>query len=243
MTSSRKSRKVFCIGWHKTGTTTIGSALLQLGFSVLGCRLDMVHPLRSGNLEIPLSLAGEFDAVQDVPWACLYKELDQRYPNSLFILTIRGESDWLSSAKRHFGSMDIPLHEWIYGKGVLIGNESLYVERFRKHQSGVLKYFKNRPDDLLIFDLTQGDGWDKLCNFLSINKPSTKFPHENKAPENRNTREKAISWLREHTPRAVRSVVFEMKLFFRKFAGLPDPRNRFNNFRENRRERRSWRGY
>lgn len=232
--------KVFCVGLHKTGTSTIGAALLKLGYSVLGCRLDMVHFLSQGNTTAPLQLAGRYDALQDVPWACLYKELDACYPGSRFILTVRDESAWLESAKRHFGSMHIPLHEWIYGEGTLVGNESLYLERYQNHQIEVRNYFVNRPNDLLIFDLARGDGWDELCHFLDLKKPLSKFPHENKAPKNRNTRERLFFVVRGLTPLTLRSVVFEIKLFFRKLVGLPDPRNRFNNFRENRRERRSW---
>ena len=81
MTRKRSNEpRVFCIGWHKTGTSTLGLALIKLGYSVLGCRLDMVHPLRRGELDSVLELAGRYDAVQDVPWACLFKELDQRFP-------------------------------------------------------------------------------------------------------------------------------------------------------------------
>ena len=243
MTRSRKGLpRVFCIGWHKTGTSTIGSALLKLGFSVVGCRLDMVHPLRKGNFDLPLRLAGQFDAVQDVPWACLYKQLDVRYPGSRFIMTVRDEDSWLKSARRHFGSMHIPLHEWIYGKGRLTGNEQLYLERFRNHQIEAQAYFMNRPDDLLIMDFRSGDSWEKLCDFLEVEIPNGSFPHENKAPKNRNLRERIKAVAREYTPKPVRAAAFETKLQIRSMVGLSDPRNRFNNFRENRSERRSWRG-
>ena len=105
MTRKRNEKpRVFCIGWHKTGTSSLGHALVQLGYSVLGCRLDMVHPLRQDDLEAVLGLAGQFDALQDVPWAALYRELDQAFPGSRFILTEREEQSWLRSALRHFDS-------------------------------------------------------------------------------------------------------------------------------------------
>jgi len=46
---------------------------------------------------------------------------------------------------------------------------------------GVLEYFKNRPNDLLIFAITEGDGWEKLCPFLGEKRPNTPFPYVNKA--------------------------------------------------------------
>ena len=124
MTRNRADKpRIFCIGWHKTGTTSLGLALLKLGYSVLGCRLDTVHALKRNDLESVLQLADRFDALQDVPWAALYRELDQRHPGSRFILTVREEMSWLASATRHFGETHIRLHEWLYGKGILIGNE------------------------------------------------------------------------------------------------------------------------
>ena len=240
MTEKGVQQKVFCIGWHKTGTSTLGLALIKLGYSVLGCRLDMVHPLRRAELDQVLELAGRYDAVQDVPWACLFKELDQRYPSSKFILTSREETSWLESAARHFGSTDIPLHEWIYGEGRLAGNEELYLERFRAHYQEVYRYFRDRPNDLLVLDFQAGDRWDKLCQFLSIKVPDFKFPHENKSPNRRNFKERLMGALRDSSPPRIRRAIFELRLRIRKAQGLQDPRNRFHNFRENRLERETW---
>ena len=106
--------RVFCIGWHKTGTSTMGLALLELGYTVLGCRLDMADPLLKCDKKIPIQLAGQFDALQDVPWAALFRELDQAYPGSKFILTVRDEDAWLYSASSHFKDNYVRLREWHY---------------------------------------------------------------------------------------------------------------------------------
>lgn len=235
-----KNPRVFCIGWHKTGTSTLGMALIRLGYSVLGCRLDMVHPLRRGDLGSVLDLAGQFDALQDVPWAALYRELDQRYPGSRFILTERDEAGWLNSARKHFKNMDIPLHEWLYGKGRLVGNEDLYLQKFRQHNKDVREFFAQRTQDLLVMNLQKGDGWDALCGFLGHAIPAQAFPHANKGRHNYNRRERLISALRENTPLSVRQSIFAVRQLFRDLSGRPDPRNRFHNFRENRQERRTW---
>src|SRR5688572_11781492 len=129
--------KIFCIGWHKTGTTTLGDSLLILGYNVMGSRLDMAEPLLRGDIETPLAVAQKFQAFQDVPWAALFKELDERFPNSKFIVTERDEQKWLLSASTHFGDLHIPLHEWLYGKGVIRGNEDLYLARYRQHYAEV----------------------------------------------------------------------------------------------------------
>lgn len=231
---------MFCIGWHKTGTTTIGLALIKLSYSVLGCRLDMVHPLRRGDVGSVVELAGRFDAVQDVPWAALYQELDQRYPGSRFILTEREPQKWLSSARRHFGSYEIPLHEWLYGQGRMKDNEDLYLKRYLRHNEEVKQYFSTRPHDLLVLNFENGDRWEKLCDFLDIPVPVSAFPHENKSPAKRSLMETMKYRVREWTPDWARATIFDLKLKLRFARGLPDPRNRFHNFRENRVERKSW---
>jgi len=44
------------------------------------------------------------------------------------------------------------------------------------HHKSVLEYFRKRPDDLLIMNITDGDGWEKLCPFLSKPIPPEDFP-------------------------------------------------------------------
>ena len=39
--------------------------------------------------------------------------------------------------------------------------------------------FANRPDDFLEMDLTSGDGWAGLCQFLGRSVPTTPFPQKN----------------------------------------------------------------
>ncbi len=228
--------RVFCIGWHKTGTSTLGMALVKLGYSVVGARLDMVHPLRRGDINEVLDVAAQFDALQDVPWATLYAELDERFPDSRFILTVRDEQAWLRSALRHFGETDIPMHEWLYGDGQMAGNEAIYLERFRRHYADVKKYFKAREQDLLVLNLAAGEGWKEICQFLDQTVPGEPFPHTNKSPHSYNAKDKARAFLRSRVPLQIRRAVFATKLALRGLLGLPDPRNIFHNRAQNDRE-------
>lgn len=45
------------------------------------------------------------------------------------------------------------------------------------HIKNVCEYFKNRPKDLLIMNIFEGDGWEKLCPFLDKPVPDVPFPH------------------------------------------------------------------
>ena len=235
MSKSSNNSKVICIGWHKTGTSTLGVALLKLGYNVVGARLDMAYPLLKGDKKTPIELAGEFDALQDVPWAMLFKELDKAYPGSKFILTERDENSWLNSAQKHFKNIHSDMHEWIYGKGVLAGNEDLYVERYRKHYREVRDYFKGRENDLLLMNFANGDGWEKLCPFLNQPIPNKAFPHENKGKHSYTKQDKIKNLIRSLIPQPLRTarVILMEKL------GLHHGRNRFNNTIQNRKERQN----
>jgi len=175
--------KVFCIGSHKTGTTSLELALKKLGYRVTGSFgtkdpgiADKVH-------EMAYDLVDSFDAFQDNPWPILYKELDQRFPGSKFILTRRPAEAWIRSMVKDFALTETPMRRWIYGEhaGCPEGNEETYVARYEQHNKEVREYFADRPNDLLVIDLPNDDGWDRLCPFLGHDIPDKPFPHANKA--------------------------------------------------------------
>ena len=219
--------KVICIGMHKTGTTTLGLALLDLGYSVMGARIDLAPDLLDGKIDVVINVATPYEALQDVPWALLYKELDEKFPNSKFILTERDENKWINSVVNHFGSRYIQLHDWIYGKGEAIGNEELYINKYKKHNKEVRAYFKDRPGDLLTISFAKGDGWKEICNFLELEVPKKKFPFVNKGKHNLSFSEKLYNSLRSSIPTPIRRKVLNM-------LGFPDNRNRFNNHNEHK---------
>ncbi len=226
--------RVFCIGWHKTGTTTMGLALLELGYTVLGARLDMAPSLLKGDLEVALEEASKYDALQDVPWAALYKELDKKYPNSKFILTVRDTNSWLHSASTHFKDTQVDLHEWLYGNGVLAGNEEIYLRRFESHYAAVHDYFKDRPEDMITMDFKAGDSWEKLCSFLNEPIPKKAFPHANKGKHSYSLKDKVFHKLRNAVPKPLRKA----RVHFLEKMGMHKGRNRFNNFKEHQKWRK-----
>lgn len=172
--------KLFVIGFHKTGTTSLGVALSQLGYRVTGPN-GVNDPNISENVySLVNSLVDRFDAFRDNPWPILYQYLDQQHPGSKFILTVRDSSSWIESQVRHFGKRQTPMRKWIYGYGCPEGHELTYIERYERHNNDVLRYFGDRKD-LLVMDLTRGDGWETLCAFLGHAIPSNPFPHVNKA--------------------------------------------------------------
>ncbi len=188
-------RKVFCIGFHKTGTTSLELALKKLGYRVTGCFGTRDPDIAEKVHEMAYAMVEEYDAFEDNPWPILYRELDQHFPNSKFILTRRPAADWINSQVKDFALAQTPMRRWIYGEdaGCPKGNEDIYIERYERHNRDVLEYFSDRPDDLLVFDLPKGDSWDKLCSFLGLEVPSEAFPHANKASLSRRIK----NWFRK----------------------------------------------
>jgi len=173
--------KVFCIGLPKTGTTSLGVALQELGYQVTGPNGLHDPEIEENAIPMAFELAERFDAFRDTPWPVIYQELDERFPGSKFILSLRDPESWVRSQVRHFGRKKTPMRQWMFGAGCPEGNEALYIQQFNEHKKAVLRYFRNRPKDLLVMDFDRGDGWEKLCPFLGIESPDIVFPHANKA--------------------------------------------------------------
>lgn len=177
----RPRQKVFCVGFQKTGTTSLQYALSLLGYRVAGVfsvrDLDGPEQMRDRALD----LAKQFDAFGDNPWAVLFRDLDAAYPGSKFILTTRDPDQWYASACRHFASSGTRMREWIYGAASPEGNHDAYVSRLTRHTDEVRAHFVDRPDDFMEFDLSRGDGWETLCAFLDKPVPRRDFPKLNTA--------------------------------------------------------------
>ena len=125
------TRKIFGIGFQKTGTSSLNRALALLGFNAAG-GIRINHPkgvaiepplTKEKILPIALAQAVEADAFSDNPWPLLIRELDTEFPGAKFILTQRDPDRWLASMVRHFGDTPNDVTQWIYGVPFPKGNE------------------------------------------------------------------------------------------------------------------------
>lgn len=178
--------KIFGIGWAKTGTTTLGKCFEILGFDHQSQDLGLVKDIGKGNLSRILALAEKKETFEDWPWIILYKQLDNTFPGSRFVLTKRKRENWIRSYKNMLTSQGDALKELNEIRRILYGlpfphvSESQLIERYEKHNTEVERYFRNRPKDLLIVDWEEEDGWKELCDFLGKDIPDQPFPHVNK---------------------------------------------------------------
>ncbi len=176
--------KIFCIGLNKTGTVSLHSALLQLGFtslhwggeaSYLGVRQAIADnkPL--------LSYIPDVEAYSDIETLSVNFDLaDAQYPGSRFILTSRDVESWLDSRRRHVTKNVERKARGEYAGSFLDVDIDGWRAQWVAHHGRVGDYFRDRPDDLLVMNITEGDGWDLLAPFLGRPIPLTPFPVENR---------------------------------------------------------------
>lgn len=179
--------KVFCIGFQKTGTTSLYAALTSLGYktaAVIG-RDWSAERLQADGARLCIETMRDHDAAQDMPWPIFFRELDAAYPGSKFILTVRNDDRWFESIEKHFGDTPNEMQAFVYGRDAAApaGAKARYVEILNAHERAVLEYFADRPGDLLVMDLEFGDGWEKLCAFLGARIPDEPFPAKNRAED------------------------------------------------------------
>lgn len=179
--------KVFCIGFQKTGTTSLYAALTALGYktaAVVG-RDWSAERLEAEGAELCIATAKNFDAAQDMPWPLFFRELDAAFPGSKFILTVRDSEAWFQSIEKHFGANPDEMQAFVYGKEAAApaGNRERYLEVYARHEREVRSHFADRPHDLLIMDLEAGDGWAALCDFLGARIPDEPFPVKNRSAD------------------------------------------------------------
>lgn len=183
------THKIFGIGMPKTGTTSLTAALRILGFRTEHSPRDptTVAELRAGNYS--LSILSELDALTDIPIPAIFPQLDQMWPGSKFILTVREFESWLASCRAApFNQIDEspqPGSTRDFYRVLLYGCSAFSELRFtwvyRNHIKLVTDYFSGGQEDrLLTIDICGGEGWDKLCPFLDVPVPDQEFPHRNR---------------------------------------------------------------
>jgi hypothetical protein len=181
-----KKTKVFCIGFHKTGTSSLRVALERLGYSVAGyyqfSDLAKRQALTLADVEArAIEVASGMDAAQDSPWFILYRQLDRAFPGSKFIHVVRNRDSWIKSAVRDFGAHPNSIRKLIYGTTFPLGNEAAWLDRYDQHNREVPAYFAGRPDDFISLDLDRGEvNWGTVCHFLDEPQPNVPWPHANR---------------------------------------------------------------
>ncbi|HSX20248.1 MAG TPA: sulfotransferase, partial [Gammaproteobacteria bacterium] len=178
-----KPVKVFQIGFSKCGTSTLADFFNRNG--VPAVHHDFGHLatsiFRNAKEGLPLLAPqyAQYSAFTDMErmyedpplnvGMSLFKELDKQYPGSKFILNTRNKQAWFQSrAKHRVGNQNGPTLLEINIKIFKLSADEVLAKWSREwddHHQRVQEYFKDRPEDLLIFDIDH-DSPEKLTAFL-----------------------------------------------------------------------------
>ena len=153
------------------------------------------------------------EVFQDVPFSLpdTYEALDHAFPGSKFILTIRSTpEEWYQSLTSHHSKRmssirelpseeDLRQYEYrgkykgyllfiqqaVYGyPAVPLYDKNAYMEHYKKYNTKVVEYFKNRPGDFLALNLNEPDAFQKICLFIGLNPVhASPIPHLNRSKD------------------------------------------------------------
>jgi hypothetical protein len=186
--------KIFCIGFYKTGTTTLYEALKLLGYRTVNGDTPgsypgaddgatLVRQIEAGDYRLPTFEL--FDAFTDNPYFHLWREIHAQFPDARYILTVRDEKRWIESCVRFYANRRLrPMRIWMFGPHAdpsrNEASRQAWLEAYRAHNAAVRARFAGAPDgQFLELDLVRAARWDELCAFLGQPVPSLPFPHAN----------------------------------------------------------------
>ena len=176
--------KVIGVGLNKTGTKTLKHILENWELRHQSYDLTAFNLYREGKVEQLLDWMEDYDSFEDWPWPLMYREIDARFPDTVFVLTTRSSPDrWYKSLCKMAVRMG-PLsdfEEHIYGYRMPHGHKQEHVEFYERHNREVAEYFRDRPGKLIEICWEQGDDVSELANAIGRTAPTEKMPHVNES--------------------------------------------------------------
>jgi Sulfotransferase domain len=175
--------RIFGLGLSRTGTTSLHAAGVILGFSAVHYPGPLATRWMAGNFAD--ETLGPFAFWTDLPVPVYFREFDRTCPGSRFIMTVREPEVWVESVERWFARTPPSSEKTLQRDlvrlicyGVFSFHRQRFLDVYKRHTDQVMEYFRDRPIDLLVLDLTkETDPWGRLCPFLDRPVPETKFPH------------------------------------------------------------------
>ncbi len=209
MLFNKSKQKIFCIGFGKTGTTTIERVLKDFNFRVGNQEKGelLVFDWYKREFKNIIKLCETADAFQDIPFALpfTYMALDQYFKNAKFILTERDSSEqWYQSLTKFHSKL------WAQGDNTPTAdelknanyrykgfpyqtvkllyntpdddlyNKEMLINVYNNHNAAIKEYFKSRPEQLLVINVSKKEDYYKLCDFLQKTPIRDNFPWANK---------------------------------------------------------------
>lgn len=206
-----RRQKIFCVGLNKTGTLSLAGVLEQFGIVVAPQRPAelLINEYARRDFTKLIRFCRFFQAFQDVPFSCpfTYQALDQAFPGSKFVLTVRESAEQWGQSLTGFHSKlfaggnvprveDLAAAEYCYRGFILdfyravfgAAEEPLYEPEtlcrlYEFHNTSVVEYFRHRPGELLVLDVSRAGAMADLCRFLGRPVVDKRFPWLNRTED------------------------------------------------------------
>ena len=177
--------KVFCVGLGKTGTTSFGRLMGQLGYKHLSGPVLEGLTLYHLDPAPVLDLAAKYDSFDDYPWPYLYQQLATRFPDARFVLTTRRSADtWFKSLRKHAERRG-PTEGHLLAYGCYTPSDpNALKDLYETHNRNVRAFFQNNPNFTEVC-IDDEDAWTQLLAFLNAPEIAPEnIPRANTATSN-----------------------------------------------------------
>lgn len=178
--------KIFVVSLHRSGTQSVTKFLRSAGVKSIHwpTLLDGVdYQAKVAGYESSPEVIAEtlrpvfdaYEAVSDLPIPAIYEELNTRYPDALFIATVRDPFEWIQSVRRHIGDRLFDVYEralyWRYiaNKPHRISdiNDNDLVRMHFRHYADLAEYFSS-SERFILLNLADPDCGPRLAAFLKV---------------------------------------------------------------------------
>lgn len=179
---------VFNIGAHKSGTKSLKELLKNTKLNLdnnkqwyynLEYQKDIVFNNNYEVIKEYITKNKNINFFEDSPYNLteIYKYLDNTFPNSKFILTIRNTNVWFNSfvkwcheKKLYNKKFNVLKHTKIYGGKIILENKDLIIKKYEERIRNIKEYFKNTNKLLIIeTDNILVNKVKLICDFLNLN--------------------------------------------------------------------------
>lgn len=201
--------KVIGAGYPRTGTTSLKTALEQLGFGPCCHMWELLKPEHAWRWPLwgrafdgkPVhwpTLYRGFAAAVDAPGCFFWRKLAHAFPEAKVILTVREPHSWLQSMQSGsmVGQARIDLSRIDPVVPATIGRMNAAIARERgssldpppgpAREQFLREQFLRHAETVTreiapdrLLVFQAAEGWGPLCRFLGVAEPDTAFPHEN----------------------------------------------------------------
>jgi hypothetical protein len=206
-----RKNKIFCVGFNKTGTTSLEQTLINHNYELGNQRQGelLLKDWIVRDFSRIIKLAKSAQAFQDIPFSLPYTfvVMDQNFNDSKFILTIRDSPEiWYESLVRFHSKLwgscgskvltmsDLGKVNYLYPGFAELAARNVFnltgedpyeknklINTYVNHNQSIIDYFRYRPNDLLVLNLKHEDAYKKFCKFLNIDPIANSFPILNKS--------------------------------------------------------------